>query len=281
MHCPTGKPETDHIPALPMTMKLYGRLVGELARRGVDNFGFGLFGDGLLDPFISERVALTRLVLPDVQVTVNTNGAAYNRIKHKALAADLNSIIVHVESLKPDLYAEIMAPLRLERVLPKVDMILEDFGPKTILGLPLHKLNIDERDELVDYFMARGAGGVFLSPTSNRASVQTRFDDIAFLPMKGFCRSDILRNLMIDYTGLVLLCCNDFKRQEPIGDPRLQSLDEILQDHRRLEMGRKLDAGEWGGISTCSMCKWDGVEMSVLDPEPLMKPWRERRAAVA
>jgi hypothetical protein len=59
---------------------------------------------------------------------------------------------------------------------------------------------------------------------------------------------------------LVLACCNDFRRQHPIGDLRTMSLREIVEGPARRAFARKLDAGEWGSLKTCSTCRWDNCD---------------------
>ena len=46
---------------------------------------FGLFGDGLLDPYVIERAQLMKQKLSKVILHVNTNGAAYSHNKHLPL----------------------------------------------------------------------------------------------------------------------------------------------------------------------------------------------------
>jgi tetratricopeptide (TPR) repeat protein len=67
IHCPTGKAETAHVPRKPMDMKLFRHLIDELAASEIPITGqiaFGLFGDGLVDPFVVERAAYVRQSFP-------------------------------------------------------------------------------------------------------------------------------------------------------------------------------------------------------------------------
>jgi len=281
VHCPTNKPETEHVPRLPMTMRLYEKLLDGLGDHDVRTFAFGLFGDGLLDPFINERVDLTLRRKPGIGINVTTNGAAYSREKHKNLRDKIQSVNVHIESLQDDVYDHLMAPLRLSRVLPKIDMILEDFGAKVILGLPVHKKSVLELENLTDYFLSRGGGGVFFLPLSNRTSEKTVFDELAFAPFYQNCKSDILNNLIIDFDGKVLICCNDFSRKEVIGDLSSESLVQIVHGARRRKMREMLDGGQWACISTCKTCRWDSVPLSVLDGDAAVQRWKSEKALEA
>ena len=199
----------------------------------------------------------------------------YSTEKHAVLAEVLDGFNVHIESLRPDVYDFIMRPLRFERVAPKIENILRDFGSKASVAVPLHKLNLAERQAMTDYFLDRGAGSVQFGAITNRCSSNGLFEHLAFSPVHPGCRSQlILDYLIVDWDGLVLGCCNDFKREEPIGDMRTMSLREVLDGQRRREFARKLDAGEWSDLKPCSTCRWDKcdhVGLGVRSP-PLEEP---------
>ena len=104
VHCPTGKPETDHLVRKEMSLSLLSKVLEGLRDLNIvitEQIGFGLFGDGLVDKQVVERAKVVRQFYPEVPLVINTNGAAFDEKKHSALR-DLNVTIgLHVESLIP------------------------------------------------------------------------------------------------------------------------------------------------------------------------------------
>lgn len=267
IHCPTGKPETAHLPKRVMTLELFESLVRQIAgnRWSVSrNLSLGLFGDGLLDPLVVRRCEVARHWLPKAPLAVNTNGAAYDRAKHLPLADLVHSISLHVESLRPEIYDFIMQPLRFERVFPKIQMILADFGQKVTPGTPLHRLNIGERDALLAFFKRAGAREVHFAAISNRCSESSAFNTMSFAPIAAPCRSEIATDLIVDWDGQVFLCCNDFRKEMPVGDITKQNLKEVLADRRRHDAIADLVGGNAGHVKTCANCKWDKIDPKLI-----------------
>jgi len=117
-----------------------------------------------------ERVELTRALYPDATIVVNTNGAAYDPKRHDALKSYDVILSLHVESLREETYNELMQPLRLERTLPKFEMIMESFRGRVTVSVPVSKKNIGELDHIRHFFLSRGATAVAFDPLSSRCA---------------------------------------------------------------------------------------------------------------
>jgi radical SAM protein with 4Fe4S-binding SPASM domain len=260
IHCPTNKPETAHVARGTMTMPLFKRIVDQLAGPDVSISGpisLGLFGDGLVDPFVVERVKYLRKRLPRARINVNTNGAVYSRHKHKQLTAFDTIVSLHIESLDPDVYSRLMAPLRLDRVLPKWLMLTQDFGRWLNISVPISRANYGEKAAIKSFFRERGVGDVNFTPLMNRCSETSIFADLAFSPHPMTCRSDLLADVIVDWSGDVFACCQDFAKRKQLGDLSRQSLRELLDSPERRAFGALLDAGRWGELPTCANCRYD------------------------
>lgn len=261
IHCPTGKAETAHVPRKPMDMKLFRHLIDQLAASEIPITGqiaFGLFGDGLVDPFVVERAAYVRKMLPDVAISVNTNGAAYDPKRHAALKPYISLITLHCESIDPKVYDRMMAPLRAERVHAKFPGLFRDFPNMVRVSVPVSRANYGEMEAMFGHFKAMGAENVAFHPLSARcARDQSLFNSLSFVPQIIRCEGKIFHDLIIDSDGAVVACCNDFEREVPVGNLKEQSLDDLLADPRRLEMIRLLEEGRHEEISTCARCRAD------------------------
>jgi len=260
VHCPTGKASTALSPRNPMPMPIYTRLIDDLFGYGlrVEQVSFGVFGDGLLDPFVVERTKYLRQTLPEVFLSINTNGAAFDAKKHAELNHYDVLISLHCESLDEDAYNDLMRPLRAERVFPKYEEILRTFPGKVRVSVPVSKRNFSELRALREWFLVRGAEDVVFDPLSSRC-VEDRsvFDALALAPGPIACRSDILGDLIVDCDGEVLLCCQDFSRKEPIGNLAQTTFVDVFRSARRGQIRDLLDNGGHDKLSTCSKCYAD------------------------
>ncbi len=261
IHCPTNKIVTDHVPRTPMPMPIFEKIVHGIADSKLavtGQIGFGLHGDGLLDPHVVARARLIADVLPDVPIGVTTNAAAFNLKRHGALADTVWSFTIHCESLRPDVYDGLMAPLRAKNVFPKYRQMLDAFPGKIRVSVPVSRRNRDELPAIRDWFMGQGACEVVFDPLASRCvDDATIFDGLALAPQPIRCRSDVLDTLVVDSDGLVLGCCQDFQRIEPVGDLAREGFAETLASLRRHGFGAKLDAGAHETMPTCSKCRGD------------------------
>jgi radical SAM protein with 4Fe4S-binding SPASM domain len=243
-----------------MTMPLFKRIIDQIASSDVSVLGpisFGLFGDGLVDPHVLERAKYVRKRIPFAYINVNTNGAAYSRRKHQQLRETVSSISLHIESLDPLTYNRLMAPLKLNHVLPKCIKLAKDFGKQLSISVPVSRANYLEKAEIESFFLDRGAGHVIFTPIMNRCSDNPVFTDLAFSPRAMTCRSDLLADLIIDWAGDVFACCQDFAKQMQVGDLSRQDLSEMLNSPQRKALGEMLDAGRWNELPACSHCQFD------------------------
>jgi hypothetical protein len=242
-------------------MPLFRKIIDGIEEEGVDirhMIGFGLFGDGLLDPYVVDRARYVRERLPEVLLSVNTNGAAYDRARHLPLRDHVSVIALHCESLTPATFDRMMAPLRAKNVRPKYERLLEDFPARVRVSVPVSRANLDELDEMRDWFLARGANHVAFDPLSSRcAEDRTVFDGLALAPVPIRCVPEVMTDLIVDSDGRVLSCCQDFTRVEPIGDLARESFRETMLGVARAEFRRRLAEGRHAELVTCSRCHGD------------------------
>ena len=258
-HCPTNKLVPSAQAAGEMPLEVFHRLVDQIVDNRMFISGFislGLFGDGLLDRHVVERARSLRTAFPHVSLHVNTNAAAYNRQRHAALGSIIDTMAVHIETLDEEKYARLMEPLRLKNVLPRIHQIIEDMAPVVSIASPMHRENVDELEVIKTYFRDRGVSNTIFTRMSNRCSRDEMFQELAPGAISGTCPEDIIFDLIIDWDGTVLLCCNDFLRKEPIGNIAHTPLADILRGAKRQRAFDALRTGKWQELETCRTCKW-------------------------
>lgn len=261
IHCPTGKASTANSPRGTMPMALFHKIIDGIAEEGVavnSHLSFGLFGDGLVDPMVLERARYVREKLPDVLFSVNTNGAAYNGAKHKPLFPYVTLLSLHCESLTPATYDRLMTPLRAKNVFPKYEQILRDFPGKVRVSVPVSRANRGELTSIRDWFMARGAKEVVFDPMSSRCMQDlTLFRELSLAPSRIRCTSAVTRDLIVDCDGAVIPCCNDFVREQPIGNLAIETFHETMTNLARRQFAETMDAGEHDKVPLCTRCFGD------------------------
>ena len=261
VHCPTGKAETAHVPRSAMPMPLFQKIIAGIAEYALlvsDQVAFGLFGDALVDPLVVQRAEYLRARLPDVRLSINTNGAAFNLAKHAPLHALADTIALHCESLDEATYNDLMRPLRLERVLPKLEGIMQAFPGKVVVSVPISTRNRDEAPAIRAWFAERGAREVAYDALSSRcAEDRTVFDSLALNPKPIRCPPAIMDDLIVDCDGQVLICCQDFQRIEGIGSLATESFADVLAGVRRYNARLLLAENRHESLATCSRCYAD------------------------
>jgi hypothetical protein len=261
LSCPTGKASTAHVPRTPMPMPLFRKIIDGIEEEGLNirhMIGFGLFGDGLLDPFVVERARYVREKLPEVLLSVNTNAAAYDPVRHRALRDPVSIIALHCESLTPETFDRMMAPLRAKNVFVKYERLLGDFPGKIRVSVPVSRRNLPELEGVREWFLSRGAASVVFDPLSSRcAEDRTLFDSLAIAPGPIRCGPEAMTDLIVDSDGRVLACCQDFTRAEPIGDLSRESFRRTMLSVARADFRRRLAEGRHGEMATCSRCYAD------------------------
>ena len=260
IHCPTGKASTAHAPRGTMPMALFRKIVDGIAADDVaiGHVGFGLFGDGLVDPLVVERARYLRDRLPDAPLSVNTNGAAYNPARHAGLYDLITSLALHCESLTPATYDRLMAPLRAKNVFPKYEAILRDFPGKVRVSVPVSRANLDELNDVREWFMRRGAREVSFDPLSSRCMEDlTLFNALSLEPARIRCSAAVTNDLIVDCDGAVVPCCNDFAREQPIGNLAIESFRETMTNLARRQFAGAMQMGAHDEIPLCTRCFGD------------------------
>jgi radical SAM protein with 4Fe4S-binding SPASM domain len=142
-------------------------------------------------------------------------------------------------------------------VLPKYEQLLKAFRGMVHVSMPASHRNLGELTEMRKWFEERG-GHVMVVPLSSRcAEDRSLFEALALAPTQMRCTARVLEDLIIDSDGVVLGCCQDFRRIETLGKAGGNSIREILEGQRRMEHARLLDEGRHQESDACKNCFTD------------------------
>jgi hypothetical protein len=257
VHCPTNKPDLPR--GAVMSDRIFDRIVQGLVDCGLPiqgAVGFGVFADPMTDRKLAERIRRVKAALPGVPVTISTTGAAF--APRQAEAIDLaDGIGVHVESLDPATYDRLMAPLRFDRVIPRVEALVRRAGRKAVLAIPVHRDNLAGIPALEAWWASIGGGRVELQPFTNRLSMAQAVTRLHLAPVGGACTQDLASDLIIDWDGRLLTCCNDFHRRSDLGSVAERPLPALIADARRERLFRLLRGRDWQQVDGCRTCLFD------------------------
>ncbi len=263
VHCPTNKDMTRNLPKKVMAWELFEKLIREIRdlKLAVDgHVSFGVYAEPLLDPQLLKRAELVKQYLPDVRLVITSNGGPLTDELAVALGRYIDIFCIHIEALSPALYRELMFPLHADQVFPKVERLIQLCGKPVWIVCPTHKKNLHEVNALQEYWLARGAARVMPSIFSNRCTDSLRAAEFALAPTRGSCREDLLYDLVVDWDGAVLACCQDFLKRNQVGDLTHEPLREVLSNQARKEVFEKLRDGRWDDFVTCKNCRFDSQE---------------------
>jgi radical SAM protein with 4Fe4S-binding SPASM domain len=257
IHCPTNKPGT---PAgSVMSDRIFARIVEGLVACGLPiegAIGFGVYADPLTDRKLAQRIRMVKEALPGVRVTISTTGAAFVPRQEEAIAL-ADTVGVHVESLDPATYDRLMTPLTHAKVIPRVEALVRFAGKKAVLAIPVHRENVDGIPALEAWWESLGGRKVELQPFTNRLAVAEAVTKLHLAPVGGACTQDLANDLIIDWDGRLLNCCNDFHKKSDLGSVAERSLPELIADARREKFWRLLRNRQWQKVEGCRNCLFD------------------------
>jgi radical SAM protein with 4Fe4S-binding SPASM domain len=274
-HCPTSLHDNAMSGQKVMPLDLHEKLITGVRETGLPIDGqlaYGLFAEPLLDPTLMQKVMFTRAEMPGQRVVINTNGGPFNPRIHERLVDYVTAVSVHMEAIDPDLYEQLMTPLKATRTVPRVIEIARIWGKRAKLAVPIHNRNADQFARLKDWWDSVGGGEAIALQYSNRCSWSPASTSLLLWPTPGDCHQEVTGDLIVDHDGKVLTCCHDFTRGNEIGDLTVETVAETLSSDARRDNYVTFGRQEWNKYESCSSCLVGDVakmrEALAAQPEP-------------
>ena len=262
--CPVGKEEN----------KVYGTMDDDLFRKIIDEvmvypslyqINPYLLNDPLVDRNLPERLAYIATKrgnrrLPRVRIITNA-GLLTEKMGYRLLQADaLDEINLSFHSIQPEVYEEMMSPLKFDRVMGNIlrfkEMLDSHKGKKpglevwTVLTRPVRANLHNERA----YWKKAGIG-FKARKLDNRANeeIEARgLGDGAF-ERAPFCVVPFWRAWVM-WNGDMIMCCVDQERTNLLGNCKDRSIREVWQDPAYQDLRRRWRTDELEGL-ICENCK--------------------------
>jgi MoaA/NifB/PqqE/SkfB family radical SAM enzyme len=254
-------PDTaDRLPQGVMNEATYGRVVEDLAGRGVERTSLFLMNEPLVDRRLAERTRLLKERVPETRALIYTNGSLLDGARTRALVeAGMDEITVSVVGFDRESYQELMKNVDYDRVMSNLAEIgaLLARGALGKLVFRVVGLDFPEARRGLDEFRARTGIEPFLRPVTNRAgSVDVeRFDPGRTPGAFRACQRPFVKTYVL-YNGDVVLCNCDWERTTVLGNVDHARLHEIWRGQALNAIRAWHLAGDLPAGSLCAKCDY-------------------------
>ena len=259
-----------------MSMSLWESIVDQVMELSwFPYLGIGLFGESIQDPFLLKRLQYFHqkklhwlnffrgnTVFPILGLSTNAHFLFPSVIEEIIKYVDIFTI--HVESHQPNIYKKLMPKLVYDQVVENIVhllMINKKWNRKITISLPLHKINYEKKEEMKLFWLDLGVKNVDFYGFSNRCGSLKSFHEMSIPQFihHGWCHGEVLADLIIDWDGSVLLCCQDFRHDSRMANLKDIPIKKVMLSKQRKKMHNLLESERWDEISVCHKCQWQEI----------------------
>jgi radical SAM protein with 4Fe4S-binding SPASM domain len=228
-----------------------GRMTDGLFRKIIDEFSdiarhhpirghvvLSNLSEPFLDPHICEKISY--VLAADLKVVLQTNASVLTpeRVDQLLATGFRGAIYISCHGITPEVYRRVMG-LKLEETLRHIDYLAQRY-PRHLLQVRAisYKWPLGEAWKVKRYWQARQVPVKVFLPNSRTGLVPHLACWKLKYPgnkLKGCKKTLPLRDMVVAFTGDVLLCCEDMGREIVLGN---------LQDHSLLEVWNSAQARE-------------------------------------
>jgi MoaA/NifB/PqqE/SkfB family radical SAM enzyme len=249
-----------------MSFTLFAKLMRECSRYPqLLSINMFLMNEPLMDPRIVDRIDFAKERNPQAAVCLWTNGCNLDEdLTRKLIGSGLDSIGISIHAMWPQTYRELTGRKDFPKVRRRVTRLVKlrnelrpDFRVEVRLVGVRQLLPPEEVEEAVEHWQRLGVTEVeTLLGHSNRAGNLPGTYQILRHEIQG-CRDRMPYHMAaILYTGDVVLCCMDWRRELVLGNIRQQGLAAIWNSDRRREVLATLQGERKGPADfLCKRCE--------------------------
>ena len=229
-----------------MSYSLFAKLMKECARYPqMQSINLFLMNEPLMDPQIVSRADFAKEHNPDAALCIWTNGCNLDEeLSRSLILSGLDCIGISIHAHWAETYQQITGRGDFSRVLNRVTRFVElrnELRPHFRVDIRLvgvrQFLSPEEVDESVAYWKAYNISGVeSLLGHVNRAGNLPGTFQVVHRKICGCADRMPYHMAAVLWTGDVVLCCMDWRREVVLGNIRQQSLASIWRSPRRREV---------------------------------------------
>lgn len=241
-----------------MSWDLFTKIADEAASLPlVDHITLTGLGEPLLDRFLFKRLAYIRSLMPAVSLDLVTNGSLLTKARiDEFIALKLTTLSISLNAANAEKRKAIMGVDDFAHVVEMCEYALAmGAGTMRVIVKGVASKDLMEGPEQDAFLKSWGGqcdqpnGHAFLHLEGNWAGAvwKTR------LPMVTPCHR-ALTQIMVLWDGRVSLCCFDAEGAEILGDLNQQTIRDVFNGGRALEIRTAHHEGRRASIPLCSGC---------------------------
>ncbi len=243
-----------------MTMKLYKKIIDDVALCGIESVNLSFFGEAMLDKTLIEKIKYAKS--KDLKVGFFTNAALMFKDKSRELIeAGIDSITVSMDSNNKEMYEKIRVNCSYDDVKKNILDFLEirkELESDVKLGL-VAVLMDENYNELKDYykFWKKKVDGINLINMENRSDSFDKKSKKSLSYQKDMIREPcflLWSHLVVDWDGEVVLCCNDYAHEVVVGNLNKESIRDVWFGGKMKAIREIHKRGEFFKIPFCDKC---------------------------
>lgn len=247
-----------------MDYQLFRKIIDECAAHGtrVEEVYPFLNGELFLTPRWEEYLAYAREKLPAARLAVFTNGSLLNgENAQKLLAIGPDAVNISFDGTSKQVYESVRRNLRFEEVEENIRGFVSrrDSGGYARPLLSVSVIEMAATADGIQGFKAKWEGiadRVSVEPYNTWAGAVA---DRGVAGKKARTRVPCPRlwyNLTVLNSGKAALCCLDYDGQVELGDLNTESVSEVWNGKRLLEIRRLHEAGDYEASGMCRDCDY-------------------------
>jgi MoaA/NifB/PqqE/SkfB family radical SAM enzyme len=283
--CPYGEASATQ-PQGVMSEALFARVVDGLAAyRAVHSVCLMLQNEPLLDPRLSDRVRYARERLPNVDLTVVTNGQLLTRRRVDELAAaGLSVIQFSLNALTRETFARVAAGLDFDAVWANLWALADDPPADVHVIVRMCVMRENEAEitsaeavlDVITPLRQRGFGVTMLPVMDRAGSLDMRAHGALRRDLDASLRRSrcpyLFDHLNVLFDGTVVACCQDWRRESVLGSLATQTIAEAWSSPEAERRRRAALAGAYGDVTPCATCDLADTFATTLEGSPADSP---------
>lgn len=271
-----------NVPKGYMNTGLYNRIINRIkakAKRVVLHFS----GESLLHDNLVDMIKVAKL--NGLKVTLHTNASLLDEKKsYDIIDSGIDVIVFSFNGGEvEDEFEEISPKNTYKRVVNNIERFLqikvEKNAKKPFVAFEVIKIykggKFHINDEFKTHFSSLGvnrfSGGWahhWSGNFSNLTNLRYNFPHYSYAPCQ-----HLWTEFVICWDGVVVACCNDALRTYPIGDIKKQTVEDLWNNDKMVNLRRKLILKEVDDIALCKNC--DRLWLNKIDLNPFK--WAAKR----
>lgn len=243
-----------------MKMKLYRKIIDDVASCGIKSVNLSFFGEAMLDKTLVEKIKYAKS--KKLRVGFFTNAALmFEGISREMIEAGIDSITVSMDSNDKKTYEKIRKNCSYDDVKKNILDFLKvrrELGSDVRLGL-VAVLMDENYDELREYykFWENKVDEINLINMENRSDSFDKESKKSLSYQRGLIREPCMllwSRLVVDWDGEVVLCCNDYAHKVVVGDLNRESIRDVWTGCRLKKIREAHVRNEFFKIPFCNKC---------------------------